>query len=355
MSALTDTQASAPGRVNLIGEHTDYNGGYVLPAAIPHETVVRLVPRNDRLVNARSLDIQSDAATTFEVGHENVRRSWIDYVQGVTWALAERQAEITGFDLVVSSTVPIGKGLSSSASLEVATARALNDAFELGLTGTEIALLCYRAETAFVGAPVGVMDHMACSLGDRTHALFLDTASLCFEHVPLPGNLELGIVDSGISHAHAGGEYGTRRRECDEAARRLGVKWLRAITPDDLAGLAKLPDPLNRRVRHVATENARVLAAVRALQQSDLPALGALFLESHTSMRDDFEISTPEIDRLVDIATHEPGVFGARMTGGGFGGAVVIACAAGTAEFVTKRTAEKYTAELSIVARALLP
>ena len=174
---------------------------------------------------------------------------------------------ISGFDLVVTSTLPIGKGLSSSASLEVAVARALNRAFDLEMTDLDIAMLCHRAETDFVGAPVGIMDQMVCSLGDLTHALFLDAATLQAEKIPLPEHMEIGVVDSGLSHSHASGEYRTRRRECEEAAALLNVPWLGALTIDDLPRLADLPPPLDRRARHVVTENARVLASVEALRR----------------------------------------------------------------------------------------
>jgi galactokinase len=216
-------------------------------------------------------------------------------------------------------------------------------------------LLCHRAETVFVGAPVGVMDQMVCSLGSRAHALFLDAATLQAEQIPLPAHVEVGVVDSGLSHSHASGEYRTRRRECEEAAALLKVRWLRDLTLDDLPVLAELPAPLDRRARHVVTENARVLAAVEALRRGDAISLGNLFLESHASMRDDFEISTPEIDRLVKIAAHHPAVLGARLTGGGFGGAVVILCAAESARSVTDRTADAYRAATACNGRALVP
>jgi galactokinase len=352
---LTDVRATAPGRVNLIGEHTDYNGGFMLPTTLPLETSVELTRRTDRTVTARSLALHLESVAEFQLGSETRQHSWIDYVQGVTWAMRDCARGITGFDLVVASTVPIGKGLSSSASLEVAVARAVNAAFDLGLTDLEIAMLCHRAETSFVGAPVGVMDQMVCSLGDRAHALFLDAATLRAENIPLPPHVEFGVIDSGVAHSHASGDYRTRRRECEEAAAQLHVRWLRAVTIRDLPGVARLPAPLDRRARHVVTENARVLAAVDAVRSGDVRALGRLFLESHASMRDDFEISTPEIDRLVEIAAREADVFGARMTGGGFGGAVVILCAAGSARAVTRRTVDLYRKAASRDAVTLIP
>ena len=292
---------------------------------------------------------------TFELGGEKPQHSWVDYVQGVTWAIQESSRKVAGFDLVVTSSVPIGKGLSSSASLEVAVARALKDAFHLELTDLEIAILCHRAETVFVGAPVGLMDQMVCSLGDRQHALFLDTATLAVEKIPLSRRAEIAVIDSGLSHAHASGEYRIRRCECDDASTRMKVRWLRDLSVDDLSRLSGLPPPLDRRARHVVTENARVLAAADALRRGDPVTLGALFLESHASMRDDFEISTPEIDRLVEIAAGDANVFGARMTGGGFGGAVIILCAEGFVRSVTDRTVAEYRVATTCRATTLVP
>ena len=351
---MSEVRASAPGRINLIGEHTDYNGGYVLPTILPQETRVTLTRRTDTRVEARS-DLQGGGSAAFELGREARQQSWIDYVQGVTWALHSHARHMSGFDLDVTSTVPIGKGLSSSASLEVAVARALNEAYALTLSDLDIALLCHRAESEFVGAPVGIMDQMVCSLGMRGHALFLDSATRAIQHVPLPSNAELAVIDSGLSHAHASGKYRTRREECDAAASHLSVRWLRDLTAEDLARVEQLPAPLNRRARHVVTENARVLEAVSALSRGDPVTLGALFLDSHRSMRDDFDITTPEIDALVTIAARHEDVFGARMTGGGFGGAVIILCAPHTAANVAHRTAEAYRIATACDGQVLLP
>jgi galactokinase len=345
----------APGRVNLIGEHTDYNGGYVLPTALPQETQVAIARRDDRLVRACSVDLGADSLTTFELGAESRTRTWIDYVQGVTWALAERGARLGGVDMLVSSQVPIGKGLSSSASLEVAAARALRDLFQLPLDDVDVAMVGHRAETGFVGAPVGIMDQMVCSLGDRSTALFLDAWTKAYERVPIPADIELAVIDSGIAHSHASGDYRTRRRECDEAAAMLGVGKLRECTTDDLQRIARLPEPLNRRVRHVVTENARVIRAVEALRQGDAAALGQLFVESHQSMRDDFEVSLPDIDRLVDIAASDPRTYGARLTGGGFGGAIVVLCHRGDAIGGTSRIVHDYRVSTHCNGQVLIP
>jgi galactokinase len=313
-------EASAPGRVNLIGEHTDYNGGFVLPVAIPQRTRVRLEPVSGARVRARS---EGMPPAEFTLGEEARTGGWSDYVKGVTWALARAGLRPRGCELEIASEVPPGGGLSSSAALCVALLRAMRDAFSLVLGDVRIALLAQEVETGFVGAPVGVMDQMASSLAGERTALFLDTRALSFERVPLPDDAGIVVIDSGIRHSHATGDYRLRRAECEEAARKLGVAQLRDAGEGDLPAIARLPGVLARRARHVVTENARVLAAVQALRGGDLAALGRLFTQSHESMRDDFEVSIPEIDRLVEIAASTAGVLGARLTGGGFGGSIV--------------------------------
>jgi galactokinase len=314
--------ADAPGRVNLIGEHTDYNGGFVLPAAIPLKTRIELTPRDDRLVRVWSAQFPDAEPVEFEVGAERRSEDWADYVRGITWSLA-REGAIRGFDARVDSRVPLGSGLSSSAALEIALGRALRQVFHVPLDDVALAVAARRAETDFVGAPVGIMDQMACSLADTSGALLIDTRTLEYSAVPLPSSAALIVIDSGVTHKHAGGEYRTRRQECSEAAVALGVAELRDVAMTDLDRVAALAPPLNRRARHVVTENARVLAAVLALKAEDLEQTGRLFVESHASMRDDFEVSIPAIDALVEIACRTPGVYGARLTGGGFGGAIV--------------------------------
>jgi galactokinase len=326
-----ELEASAPGRVNLVGEHTDYNDGFVLPVAIPQRTTVRLAARADRNVRAWSASVRgADQEMAYGLGMERPRAAWLDYVQGVTWALAQAGFEPRGFDLQVESTVPLGAGLSSSAALEVALVRALNLRFGWRIDAVEIARIAHAAETGFVGVPVGTMDQMAASLATTDAALFIDTRSLTFERVPIPPQVELLIIDSGITHQHAGGEYRTRRRECEEAAARLGVTALRDATAEMLIA-AGLPPPLDRRAKHVITENERVLEMKAALAGGNVPAAGAIMNASHRSMRDDFEVSTPAIDRLVSAAQHEHRIAGARLTGGGFGGCIVALVARGHA------------------------
>jgi galactokinase len=331
----------APGRVNLIGEHTDYNGGFVLPAPIPQHTRLQLAPGTDNRVRA----VSANAGTgilTYTLGQEAPARGWLDYLQGVTQALGRRGLHLRGFDARVESDVPLGSGLSSSASLTVSLLRALRTAFALDLDDVPLALVAQEAENRFVGAQVGVMDPMACHLGQEGGALFLDTRTLTFERVPLPPDADLVVINSGVAHRHAAGDYNTRRAECQRACELLGVRQLRDLAAADLARVSALPEPLGRRARHVVTENARVLAAVERLRAGDLAGLGRLFYESHASQRDDYEVSVPEIDLLVELAWGEPDVYGARLTGGGFGGSVVMLARHGRGADLAARIARAY-------------
>lgn len=347
--------ADAPGRVNLIGEHTDYSGGFVLPLAIPQRTRVELALRQDRRVRAASDNLSGEGVLEYALGEEARGRGWLDYVQGITQVLAERHPALPGFDLRAASEVPLGSGLSSSAALTIALLRALRAALALALDDVSLAKIARRAENELVGAPVGIMDQMASSLAGERAALFLDTRSLSYELVPLPPGVELVVIDSGLKHSHAGGEYRTRRAECEEAAALLGVRELRDVGEEDLGRVAALPEPLCRRARHVITENARVLRAARAIRAGDLSGLGALLDASHRSLRDDFEVSTPEIDALVRIAQAEPGVLGARLTGGGFGGSIVALARGGQGARAAARIAETYAAETGRVPAVLVP
>jgi galactokinase len=320
---VTAVTARAPGRVNLIGEHTDYNGGYVLPVPIPCEATVTLERAEGDRVRVVSAAYPGEDVLEYDLGAERRRDHWSDYVAGATHVLLHDGHRLGGFSARIDSAVPVGAGLSSSAALGVALLRALREAFGLGLDDLAIARLAQRIETDFVGAPVGVMDPMAASLGEPGVALFIDTRTLDHRAVAIPGDAQLAVVDSGVPHRHAEGGYRRRRAECAQAAARLGVRELRDVTPSDLVRAA-LPAPLDRRARHVVTENARVLAMVQALAAADLAGAGALLNQSHVSLQRDFEVSVPEIDALVEAAWRAPAVQGARLTGGGFGGAVVI-------------------------------
>jgi galactokinase len=329
--------AEAHGRVNLIGEHTDYHHGYVLPTLVPQRVRVQLHRRSDRDVHAAS-QAASPVRGSYTLGAERREGTWLDYLQGVTALLTRGGAAIGGFQLEVDSTVPIGAGLSSSAALTIAILRGLRSLFDLPDDDMALALTAHAVEVDFVGVPVGRMDPIACALGREGEAMFLDTASLRIQRVPIPASVAIAVVDSGVTHQHAGGAYAQRRRESFEAAHALGVGYLCELGTDQLGGLHRLPSILQRRARHVITEHARVVEAVEAMRGDDPVRLGRLFTASQQSLRDDYEVSTPEIDRLVAIATAERGVYGARMTGGGFGGAVVMAMEPGrSAEAIVSR------------------
>ncbi len=320
------TVAEAPGRVNLIGEHTDYNEGFVLPMPIPQKTRAELARRSDRLVTVVSAELGE--TQSYALGEERRTGSWIDYVQGLTRALREKGHHVEGFDLRLESDVPLGSGLSSSAALEVSVLRALRAEFHLDIDDVLLARLGQKAENEHVGAPVGLMDQMTSSLGRQGEALFLDTRTLVTESIPLPDSVEVVVIDSGVRHSNVGGDYARRRNECRRAADLLGVPQLRDA---DLAMLqaAQLPEPLDRRARHIITENTRVLETVAALRRGDLATVAAALSASHASMRDDFQISVPQVDLLVSLAAAEPAVRCARLTGGGFGGSIVALADAG--------------------------
>jgi galactokinase len=311
--------------------------------AIPQRTYVALAARSDGAVRVRSANVPArDAEHRYRLGAEAPERGWVDYVQGVTVALHAAGHAISGFDAYFESRVPLGSGLASSAALEVALLRGLRALFALPLEDVALAQCGQQAENDFVGARVGIMDQMAASLAAADTAVFLDTRDLVYERVPLPASAELAVIYSGVRHDHATGDYNTRRAECEQACALLGVPQLRALSLADLPAVAALPAPLNRRARHVVTENARVVEAVAALRADDPAALGALFSASHGSQADDYEVSIPEVDRLVALASRDPAIYGARLTGGGFGGAVVMLARAGAGRAAAERIAPAY-------------
>jgi galactokinase len=352
--SMREVRCDAPGRINLIGEHTDYHQGFVLPMVTPQRTRVVLRTRNDRTVQVTSREAGGDPQY-FAIGAESATHTWIDYVQGITYALRGIAADLPGFDLQIESDVPVGSGLSSSAALVVAVLRALREACHLTFDNVQLARIAQRVETEFVGAPVGIMDQMACSLGQAGEALFLDTRSLVVERIPLPATADLVVINSGVRHQHAGGEYAVRRRESFEAAECLGVKWLRDLDLTSLPRIEALPDVLARRARHIVTENARVHDTVQALSRGDLQRTGALFYASHKSMRDDYQISTIEIDTLVKLSEGDPDVYGARMTGGGFGGSVVMLVRAQMSNAVATRMVSEYRRRANREGTVLIP
>ncbi|PKQ15467.1 MAG: galactokinase [Actinobacteria bacterium HGW-Actinobacteria-8] len=320
---------SAPGRANLIGEHTDYNNGYVLPFAIDDRTWCAARPNTVGLLRVASTAQTSRHSVSIADLDQASFEGWSGYALGVAWALhksGHNLSESPGIDLLVDSTVPLGAGLSSSAALESAVAAALNDLWDLGLDRMELAKAGQLAENGAIGAPTGIMDQVATLFGQEDHAVLLDCASLRTTAVPLrlaASGLSLLVLDSKVEHAHADGGYASRRRACELGAREMGVPFLRDLTVADLTKAQSiLDDETFRRVRHVVTENDRVLATVEALSTSGPGAIGGLLLASHASMRDDFEISVPEIDTAVE-ASMSAGAVGARLTGGGFGGSAI--------------------------------
>lgn len=346
----------APGRVNLIGEHTDYSGGYVLPTVIPQTTAVAVAAAADEQSRVWSHAVPHEQqAARFTVGAEAKTGTWVDYVQGATAVLRAAGHKVRGFDALIRSEVPLGSGLSSSASLSVAVLRALRELFHLDIDDVVLAGLARRVETDFIGVPIGVMDPIACALGAVNHALFLDTRSLAWQLVRIPSSSEIAVINSGISHSHATGGYRTRRQELEVGMQALGAHVLRDLPERQLAAVASLPDPHRKRVRHVLSENQRVLDAVDALRKRDIVRLGALMDASHESLRDDYEVSTPEIDRLVALARAQKGVLGARITGGGFGGSIVVLTQAGQAARVAQAVAQGGRDEMHLRTQVLVP
>ncbi|HEU5483865.1 MAG TPA: galactokinase [Microlunatus sp.] len=336
---------AAPGRVNLIGEHTDYNDGFVMPFALPQRVTVAAGPRSDG--SWRVTTLNGDRTETFTRADLLPGMSgWQAYVAGVVWALDEAGHQVSGADLVLTSDVPIGAGLSSSAALECAALTVFADLDQLQVEPMERARLARRAENAFVGAPTGQMDQAASMLCEAGNALFFDCRTFAVEQVPLDlpaAGLELLVLDTKTPHALVDSEYAARRASCEAAAQILGVPALRDVTDLD-AALARLDDEVMRkRVRHVVTENQRVLDAKERLQAQDYPGLAPLLDASHVSMRDDFEITVPTVDLAVRTAT-EAGAHGARMTGGGFGGCIIALVDAGRSEQVAAAIGEAFAA-----------
>lgn len=363
----------APGRVNLIGEHTDYSGGFVMPAAIDFSTLIAISPRTDGRLLADSVNFKERIDRPLAELLTARSAHWTDYPVGVLWALREKGIDIDGgFSMTIVGDVPLGAGLSSSASVEVATAFAVLGALHVEMPLRDIALLCQRAENAFVGANVGIMDQFVICCGREDNAVMIDTRSLTFTLAPMPPEVRIVICNSMVKHALADGDggYNTRRAEMEAGLailqqHRPEIAALRDATLDDLARWGhEMPERSLRRCRHVITEDDRVLAALAAFQSNDLIRFGELMHEAHLSFRDDFEASCPQIDTLVELANRQPGCFGARLTGGGFGGCTVNLVAADRAEaFVeamragylqaTGITAEIYTSRASAGAQAV--
>lgn len=334
-NAAPQAQASAPGRVNLLGEHTDYNDGFVLPTAIPQQTRVDLgfSPNNHHHFYSAELEEWVHVTKI-----ESVPEGFGSYILGCIRVVEKAGYKIPPLNIFVTSSVPLGSGLSSSAALEVATLRGLRSLLDLDLDDVKIAQLGQQAEIQYAKVQCGIMDQMASSLADSEHLLFLDTRSLERQILPLPAGAEILVIDSGIPRTLAGSGYNQRRAECEAAAQQLGVKALRDIT--DPQALVNLAEPLQRRARHVVTENNRVLEVTQGVS---VERFGELMNASHASLRDDYEVSVAGLDHLVDLLQNTSDVFGARLTGAGFGGACVALVATGKAEPIAKSVLEQYS------------
>ena len=338
----------APGRVNLIGEHTDYNDGFVLPCAIDYETVIACAQRNDRTIRVIAADYDNDE-DSFSLDDPILHTDahpWANYVRGVVKHLMLRNKDFSGADMVISGNVPQGAGLSSSASLEVAVGQALKSLYDLPLDGVALALNGQEAENQFVGCNCGIMDQLISALGKENHSLLIDCRSLETRAVSMPENAAVVIINSNVKRGLVDSEYNTRREQCEVAARFFGVKALRDVDPALFFSIQDELDPVvARRARHVITENDRTLAAADALASGDLKRMGELMAESHASMRDDFEITVPQIDKLVEIVKEVIGdKGGVRMTGGGFGGCIVALVPEDMVEKVRHAVEQQYHA-----------
>jgi galactokinase len=336
----------APGRVNLIGEHTDYNDGFVLPCAIDYQTVIAGARRDDRQIRviAADYDGQLDQFSLDDPIVSHPDQLWSDYVRGVIKHLQLRNANFGGADLVIAGNVPQGAGLSSSASLEVAVGQVMQALYELPLDGVALALNGQEAENQFVGCNCGIMDQLISALGEQDHALLIDCRSLETRAVSVPENIAVVIINSNVKRGLVDSEYNTRREQCEAAARFFGVKALRDVSPELFFPIQHELDPIvAKRARHVITENDRTLAAADALAAGDMKLMGRLMAESHASMRDDFAITVPPIDQLVEIVKNVIGDRGGvRMTGGGFGGCIVALMPQELVEQVRETVAREY-------------
>lgn len=344
-----EAAGTAPGRVNLIGDHTDYNGGYLLAMVLPQGTRVEAAVRNDRVIHVwnGSVDPQQ-AHGEYRLGQERPRHDWLDSVQAATAVLAREGHGLTGVDMRLVSSLPSGAGLSSRASLLVAVLRALGNTLGLALPDERVARLAQLAVTEFLGRPAGIQDHMVCALGKPGYGFFLDAATLTYEHMPLPRSVEWLVVPSGVRHSHMTDSREERRRECEAACALMGIRSMRDLEGAGrqavLSRIDELPPPFDARARHVVTENERVLIGLELLEQGNMWGFGSVMQASHASLRHDYEASVPEADLLVDLACAEDAVYGARLTGRGFGGSVIIAAEAGTGGDIAARIAERYRA-----------
>lgn len=337
----------APGRVNLIGDHTDYNDGFVLPAAIDRQIVVAATPREDSLINVYALDF--DQWDHFDLQKEIARlseNSWSNYIRGMAWSLLREGCKLRGMDAAVGGDIPIGAGLSSSAAIEVAVGYAMLQLSDNERDRKFLALAAQKTENDFVGMRCGIMDQYISCLGQRNHALLIDCRDLGYRAIPIPAGVLIVIVDSGVHRGLVDMEYNARRLECESAATHFGIRALRDVSLKAFKNRAhELAPTACRRARHVITENDRTVSAAEALEVDDLKAIGQLMVASHASLRDDFEVSCPELNLLVEIGLGVKGVYGARLTGAGFGGSMVALVQPEAAAELTAAITERYGPE----------
>jgi len=343
--------ARAPGRINLIGEHTDYNDGFVLPCAVDLSVTVATRPNTHGTINAHAALFNESRTVALDKLRPSPEAGWMNYVSGVAHELGVRGIPLTGADLLIDGNVPLGAGLSSSAAIEVATAMALLALAHSTLPGTEIALACQRAEHTFAGVQCGIMDQFISALGQKDHALFLDCRSLAYELVPIPTNARIVICDTTVSRELAVSGYNARRQSCERGVSIIQRKFpevraLRDVTSVMIEDFRSHLEPeVFRRCHHVVTENERVLQSVRALRNGDLSEFGKLMYQSHLSLRRDYEVSCPELDAVVDICAEEEEVFGARMTGAGFGGCAICLVREDHVAHLMNRLSEEFPAK----------
>jgi galactokinase len=331
----------APGRVNLIGEHTDYNDGFVLPMAIDHAVWIALTPRTDSTVRVRSLDLEVDSA--FDLHSLTKGDGWIEYVKGVAYQLLKTGHVLKGFDAVMTGDVPRGAGLSSSAAVELATARAFAAVSGFEWDAAQMARISQKAENEWVGVNCGIMDQMASAASAEGYALFLDCRTLEYQYAPLPEKTSVVILDTSTRRGLVDSAYNERRSQCEEAARWYGVKALRDVSVDELKkGESGLSEVVMKRARHIVTENARVLEAVQVMKVGNVKRLGELFNASHASLRDDFEVTNEALNQIVECAQEQSSCYGARMTGAGFGGCAVALVQEESAQEFAKAVSAAY-------------
>lgn len=341
----------APGRVNLIGDHTDYNDGFVLPAAINYGTTIAASTREDNLVKvyAHDCDQQTNEFSLNEISFDQ-QMMWSNYVKGTLQALMKKHPDIKGANLVVTGNVPQGAGLSSSASFEIAILKAFSQLYQLDLDGISAALIGQQAENDFVGCNCGIMDQLISAMGQQGHAMLLDCKDLSFEDAPIPANLTLFIVNSNVKRGLVDSEYNLRREQCEQVAEHFGVSALREVSLTQLNADKEHIDPeLFKRARHVISENARAVATLKALKNNDMATISVAMKESHASLRDDFEVTTKELDGLVEMIAKVLGAKGGvRMTGGGFGGCVVALVPTTMVEQVKEVVENNYEKEFGL-------